>query len=414
MPRIRSAQPDGQSSRVPRRAWPWALRLGALAAAWMVAVPFAEGRADASRIVYGCAPDLCVADPASGVSAAITTDGAQSPYRYPSISRDGRRVAAARGSAVVVGDYGGNLTERWAGTRDMNDVAIAPDGSGVGESHSYVENVYGCPLTGGCLRLVDRSATFYSRGGVPSEGSRRYPGGGGVGFLGTGALLSSRYTIDDDMHRICVVADPTADDAPCEPRISSSTTLTAPAGSPDGTLIAVATAAPEPSDAMSVNLHDAATGALVRRLAAAGTDPTFSPDGKQVAYAGFDGWIYVVPTKGGRSRRLVQGLSPAWGGGDGPGPAVTSRSLRYRKGRVAVKVRCGGSSTCRGTLRLKKGKTTLGSRSYRVKAGKSATVSVKPTSRGRRRIARSRKHKLTVQLTPKQGKAISRRITLRR
>ena len=70
----------------------------------------------------------------------------------------------------MVGDYATNLTQRWASSRDINDVALAPDGSGVAESHSYVENRYGCPLTGGCLELVDMSAGEYTRGGDPAQG----------------------------------------------------------------------------------------------------------------------------------------------------------------------------------------------------------------------------------------------------
>lgn len=388
---------------------------GVLAAAMAAPMVLAAGEAAASKIVYSCAPDLCVASPETGASSPITTDGDASAYRYPSISRDGRRLAAARGgSDVTVGDYGRNLTEVVAGTRDMNDVAIAPDGSGVGESHSYVENRYGCPFTGGCLELVDLSATFYTRGVGPSAITRRYRGGGGVGFLGNGALLTSLYTLGDDTHTICVVPDPAAEDAPCAAAVMSPTTLSAPAGSPDSRLIAAAVGAPEPSDVTSVNLYDAATGALVRQLAANGTDPAFSPDGKQVAYGGPEGWIYVAPTRGGASRRLVKGVSPTWGGGDAPGPALASTSLRYRKGRIAVKVRCSGSAACRGTVAIKRRKTTLGSRSYRVKAGRRATISITPTSRGARAIARSRKQTVSVQLKPRGGQSTTKKLTLRR
>jgi hypothetical protein len=118
--------------------------LGTLATISLImALAAAEAGAAPSKIVFACAPNLCTVDPVSGATATLTTDGATSAYRLPSISRDGRRVAAARAADVVVGDYGSNLTEVWAGTRDMNDVAIAPDGSGVGESHSYVETRYG-------------------------------------------------------------------------------------------------------------------------------------------------------------------------------------------------------------------------------------------------------------------------------
>jgi len=400
----------------PRRRHSLALLL----VATIATIGFAAATADASKIVYGCGADLCVADPDAGAAAQITTDGASIAYQFPSISRDGNWIAAARGDAVVVGSYGANLTAPWAGTRDMNDVAISPDGSAVGESHSYVENVYGCPLTGGCLELVNRSATFYSRGGEPAESTRDYRGGGGVGFLGSAALLSSYYTLSTDSNTICVVADPAAVEAPCEARVTSTATLSSPTGSPDGTLIAAAVGAPPPSTATSVNLYSAATGAAVRKLADNAGSPAFSPDGKEVAYGGADGWIYVVPTAGGTPRRLVQGLSPTWGGGvalrggSSSGPALASKSLRYRKGRIAVKVRCEGSSTCRGTVRIQKGKVKLGARAYRVAAGKSGKVSVKPSKRGKRIIASASEQKVTVLLAPKAGKTVSKKLTLRR
>jgi hypothetical protein len=366
-------------------------------------------RAEASKIVYSCAPELCVVNPDSGVSQKLTTDGATAAYRFPSLARNGLKVAAARGSDVMVGDYGANLTQRWAGSRDINDVALAPDGSGVAESHSYVENRYGCPLTGGCLELVDMSAGEYTRGGDEALGFGRYRGGGGVGFLGTGALITSGYVQRDDMHHLCVVDTPGAPDAPCIVRVSSSAALFGPDGSADGRFIASGVAG-EPS---GVVLFDAANGATVRRLGDGGS-PSFSPDGAQVAYAGPDGWIYTVPTGGGTPRKLVQGVSPSWGEGDGPGPSVASTTLRQKRGKVAVKLACAGNETCSGTLRIRKRSSTLGSRAYRIAAGRSATVKVTPSSRGKRTIARSRSHKVTVELKPRSGSAIRAKLTLRR
>lgn len=386
---------------------------GAVLSTMAMTLLLGAGEAAASKIVYSCAPDLCAVDPGSGSTSPITSDGATSVYRYPGLSRDGRRLAAARASDVVVGGYGANLTTRWTGSRAINGVAISPDGSAVGESHSYVVNQYGCPFTGGCLKLVDMSNATYTRGGPPTGTTRTHPGGGGVGFLGNGALLSSRYTIQDDLHQICVIADGAAD-SPCVARVLSRETLSAPAGSPDSKLIAAAISAPAPSKATSVQLYDAATGAPVRKLADNAGAPSFSPDGKQVAYGAADGWIHVVSVRGGKARRLVKGISPAWGGGDPPGAAVASKSLRSRTGRIAVRTRCRGRKTCAGRLAVKRGRTTLGKRSYRIKAGRSATVAVKLTRSGRRAVARARRQRVTVQVKPKGGRTVSRKLILRR
>ena len=375
----------------------------------IAAALLAADSAAASKIVYSCAPDLCVVNPDSGVSQQLTNDGASAPYRYPSLARDGLKVAAARGSNVVVGDYGANLTERWASARDINDVAIAPDGSGVGESHSYVENRYGCPLTGGCLQLVDMSATRYARGVNGDAGSGGYGGGGGVGFIGSGAMISSGYSLPDNLHALCVVDTPGVPDARCTVRVTSSAALFDPDGSADGRFIVAGV----DGDPDTITLFDAATGATVRALAN-GASPSFSPDGKQVVYAGTDGWLHVVPTAGGPSRKLVQGIEPSWGEGDGPGPSLAAKTLRSKRGKVPVKVACAGTETCRGTLRIKKGSATLGRRAYRVAAGRSATVKVTPTARGKRTIARSRTHKVTVELKPRGGTTFKAKLTLRR
>lgn len=381
--------------------WTVVLAIAVVAA---LAVP---ASAAASRIVYHCAPDLCVVNPETGAFQKLTNDGAASPYRYPSLSRNGLKVAALRADDVMVGDYGTNLTQRWIGERNINEVALSPDGTTVAESHSFVETRYGCPLTGGCLEMVDRSSTEISLG--DPENTLRFRGGGGVGFLGAGALVISAYAIVDKLHVLCVVDTPIVKDTPCAIRASSPTGLSGPDGSPDGRQIVV-TVAGEPS---TVTLYDAATGAPVRELGK-GTQATFSPDGKQVAFSGHDGWIYTVPAAGGTPRRLVHGLSPSWGEGAAPGPALASTTLRQKRGRVPVKVTCAGTETCNGTLTVKKGSSTLGKRSYRVTAGRIATVNITPTARGKRTIARSRSHKVTVELKPKTGSTVKTQLTLRR
>lgn len=383
----------------------WTVVLAIVIAA-VLAVP---ASASASRIVYHCEPDLCVVNPETGASQRLTTDGAANPYRYPSISRNGLKVAALRTNDVMVGDYGTNLTQRWIGGRSINDVAMAPDGAGVGESHSYVENRYGCPLTGGCLELVDVSDTKFSVG--DAENTIRFRGGGGVGFLGAGALVSSAYASVDKVHVLCVVDTPAVKDSPCTVRVTSPAALSGPDGTADGRFLLATVSGEYPS----ITLFDAATGLPIRELAK-GTQASFSPDGKQIVYAAGDGWIYTAPVTGGTPRKLVQGLSPSWGEGAAPGPSLSSTTLRQSKSRkVPVKVACAGSETCSGTLTIKKGSSTLGKRSYRVAAGRTATVNITPTARGKRTIARSRSHKVTVELKPRSSSTTFKtKLTLRR
>ncbi|MQA72810.1 MAG: hypothetical protein GEU88_00385 [Solirubrobacterales bacterium] len=417
-----------RTSKIDRQAWSGSRAAGHLAV-WLAAAAAiaavlapAASAAEASRIVYACVPNLCVADPESGASTPITTDGATDAYQYPSVSHDGTLVAAVRGDAVAVGGFGTNLTQPVATSRDINDAAIAPDGSGVGESHSYVDNVFQCSPYIGCgLQLVDRSATSYTRlGAPPDDNTRVHDGGGGVGFAANGGLLSSYYDYPTDTNRICVIADPFAEDPPCVDRVTDAATLSSPTGSPDGTLLAIAVGTAG-SDATSVNLYAAASGAPVRKLADNAGSPTFSPDGKQVAYGAADGWIYVVPTSGGNPRRLVQGSSPSWGAGAAPVPGgrssgpplLASKSLRYRAGKVKVKLACEGVDACRGKLTLKRKRVRLGKAKYRIAAGQSRKVKVRIKRKGKRVLSRSPKQKVKVELRTAGGERLVEKVTLK-
>jgi hypothetical protein len=395
-------------------------RLVAVIVAVCALGPLAAG-AQASRIVYVCAPNLCAVDPETGVTSPLTTDGtAELPYRDPSVSADGTRIAASRGNDVLVGPYGGNLTERWNGSRGLNDIAISPDGAAVAESHSYVENVnrVRCYPFAGCqleLVLEDFSASSYSRG-VSTEGNTRgFAGGGGVGFLGNGALLTAFYTLAGDTHTVCVVATPdTPAEPPCGVRIDQvGAPLSWPDGSPDSTLIAAARGPAEGDGPSVVNVYDAATGAFVREVAT-GTTPAFSPDGRSIAFESPDDAIAVVPTAGGTPRRLVAGAMPSWSAGAGPGPHVAAKKLRYRNGRIPVTLRCEGRARCAGVIRIAKGATTIGQRRYRIAAGRSARVAVRASARGRRAIARSRRLRVVVRVTPRGARPTSAKLLMRR
>ena len=294
-------------------------------------------RAAASKIVYSCAPELCVVNPESGVSQKLTTDGATSAYRFPSLARNGLKVAAARGSDVMVGDYGANLTQRWAGSRDINDVALAPDGSGVAESHSYVENRYGCPLTGGCLELVDMSAGEYTRGGDEAQGFGRYRRRRRCRLPRRRRADHLRLRPARQLHHLCVVDTPGVPDAPCIVRVSSSAALFGPDGLGRRALHRLRRRRrAQRRRALRRRHRRDRPPARRRRLAV--VLARRHPGRLRRA----DGWIYTVPTAGGAPRKLVQGVSPSWGEGDGPGPSVASTTLRRRKGKVPVKVACAG------------------------------------------------------------------------
>jgi dipeptidyl aminopeptidase/acylaminoacyl peptidase len=78
--------------------------LRAAVTAAIVATAAVPAAAHASRIVYGCGSDLCAVAPDGGARKRLTRDGEKPPsrpYREPSLSRDGRRIAFARGLGWV-------------------------------------------------------------------------------------------------------------------------------------------------------------------------------------------------------------------------------------------------------------------------------------------------------------------------
>ena len=103
------------------------------------------------------------------------------------------------------------------------------------------------------------------------------------------------------------------------------------------------------------------------------------------------------------------------GGRAGAGAAIAPDRLRYRRGRIPVKIACGGATRCTGKLNIIKRKRKLGSVAYNVPAGQTKTVKTKVTRPGRKAISARRKHRVTVELRPRGGGApVSRNLTLRR
>jgi len=97
------------------------------------------------------------------------------------------------------------------------------------------------------------------------------------------------------------------------------------------------------------------------------------------------------------------------------GAAIAPRQLRYRGGRISVRLACGGRARCKGRLSISKGRRELGSVAYSLSAGKSKTVKAKVTRKGRKAISSGRRHRVTVVLTPRGGGSrVSRTMTLRR
>jgi hypothetical protein len=134
----------------------------------------------------------------------------------------------------------------------------------------------------------------------------------------------------------------------------------------------------------------------------------------------------VVPQDPGSLCEAVDRSAASGGGGGGgstkvPVPKVRSSRLSVKSGRVSVSLSC--TDACSGKLTLKtaskvklgskKAVVTLGSASYRIAAGKKATIKVKLSSNGKRLMRKVSKVRVKLTAAPKSGKAASRTLTLK-
>jgi len=368
--------------------------------------------ASASTIVFQCGAAVCAVDPDTGEAprqlapegrvAGVTRDGVTASWVDPS----GALVKApvAGGAPAPIG-FTGSV---------VNQPLMSPDGT------RYLWWYPGPDGLGGLNGVWVRRLTV---GAAESEGvgfcSYCVISHGWLGNTAIGALPadSSRGVPS----RVCTMATPA--EAPtvsgtCVGVLASDARggLGFPSANAAGTeVVAALTPGQETGVKGQIVRYSLANGALIGDVTAGATDttPVFSPEGDRVAFDR-DGQIVIKDLAGGE-RVLAPGVYPQWGGARTVvGPTLRSTTLRYRKGKIAVGVACTGTAACRGTVRIKKGKTTVGSRAYRVAGGTSGTVTVKPSRRGARTLGSRRTQTVSVELKPSTGNAVTKALKLRR
>ncbi|MBE2315807.1 hypothetical protein DVA67_007455 [Solirubrobacter sp. CPCC 204708] len=370
--------------------------------------------ASASTVVFQCAEAVCAVDPDTGEKprqlapagrvAGVTRDGVTASWVDPS----GALVKApvAGGAPAPIG-FNGSV---------VNQPLMSPDGS------RYLWWYNGPDGFGGLNAVWVRRLTV---GAAESEGvgfcSYCVISHGWLGNTAIGALPAD--TRPGEPSKVCTMASPA--EAPqvsgtCVAPIAADTRggVGFPGANAAGTeLVAVLTPGEGTGIKGRIVRYSLANGAAMGDVTAGTTDttPVFSPEGDRVAFDR-DGQIVIKDLTGaGTERVLAAGSYPHWGGARTVvGPALRSSSLRYRGGKIAVRVACTGTATCRGTLRIKRGKTTVGSRAYRVAGGRSGTVTVKPSRRGGRALGSRRSQTVSVQLKPSTGEAVTKSLKLRR
>ena len=334
------------------------------------------GPAAADSLLYRCGDNVCRVAPDGTGRTQLTTDGRPGgpAYSWLSATRDGSRLAVAKGSFAYVLDGSGRRLDGPLTRGGAVLVAqISPDGSQVAT-----------------LELLGELAPppfVAPPGSPPTLGLHPYlftaaPNGSGRAVVARdvvdAAWLGGRIVRDDRSSQapfgraICVLAANTSFECGRDLARDPVYDFSAPALSPDGRLMAVARSpAAEDAGTGPIVIYDVASGRPVRALTTGTHDglPSFSPDGRRIAFSrGSD--IYVIAADGtpGSERRIVSGgLQPVWVSAGSPCRAhgslrlvvhrrdVTVQTCVPSAGRLTVTLTRRGHRVARRTVAIRRG-----------------------------------------------------------
>jgi dipeptidyl aminopeptidase/acylaminoacyl peptidase len=335
--------------------------------------------AHADSLLYRCGPNLCRIAPDGSGRTQLTTDGG---YAWLSATRDGSRLAVSKGTFAYVVDGSGRQLGGALPRGGTTLVAqIAPDGSRVATLELLGEltppppraNPTDPPLLGFVPYLFTMAL----------DGSGREAAARSVvdtAWLGNRLVRSDTNAAAPFARGLCLLA--ALDHFVCERDIArdGANDLSSPALSPDGRFAVVAqTPEAEERGSGPLVLYDTASARPVRALTSGPADglPTFSPDGRRIAFTR-DGAIYVTSVTGGAARRVATGIQPVW-----VTACAFQRTLRpvLRSGKLTVAACAPAAGRLTVTLTLRGRR--VGRRS--VKAVAAGTVNVTfPRPRGAR------------------------------
>jgi WD40-like Beta Propeller Repeat len=274
----------------------------------------AAPRARADVLLYRCGDNICRVGADGHGRERLTTGGG---YSWLSARRDGTRLAVSKATFAYVLDGSGR---QLGGALPRGGAAlvaqISPDARLVatlellGEfSPAPINAPPGSPPTLGFHPYLFVAALDGSSRDVTARDVTD------AAWLGERLVRTDGSAQPPYPRGLCLLASNA--DFPCERDVARdpANDITGPALSPDGRLLAAARSPAEANHgAGPIGLFDAGSGALVRSLTTGDTDglPSFSPDGKQVAFTR-DHDIYTVGIGGGTPHRVVAGgVQPVW------------------------------------------------------------------------------------------------------
>ena len=320
-----------------------ARRSAAIATIAVAALAVGAARASADTLVYRCGPNVCKAAPDGSGKQRLTTDGRPGGplYAWVSASADGSRLAVVNATfAYVLNGRGRRITDKLP--RGGIDVIaeIAPDGTQVSTVELLPETspapVGSPPGTPGLSGFVPYMFVMNADGSGREATARVVVD---MGWLGSRLVRTDTSDTDPFPYGICLLV--TNIDFQCERDVARDPTqdLFNPAFSPDGRLPRSSGRPPPRSAREPIVIYDVATAAPVRVLVAGeNTQPTWSPNGKLIAFErGGDIWV-ARATGAARARRVLKGgEQPTWTSA----AACRPRSPRVRvRGRDALVTAC--------------------------------------------------------------------------
>jgi dipeptidyl aminopeptidase/acylaminoacyl peptidase len=329
--------------------------------ALVVGTVFPAG-ASADALVYRCGPNICRAAPNGTGKHRLTTDGKPGGplYAWVSATADGSRMAVVNATYTYVLDgKGRRISDKLPRSGAQLIAEISPSGAQIATVDLVPEYLGSPPI------LHFQPYLFVMK----PDGSERETTSRGpidTGWLGP-RLVRTDTGSAPFADGICLLV--TNVDFQCERDVARDPThdLTNPAFSPDGTLVAVVQG-PGPADpgAGPIVIYDTATAAPVRQLVGGeNTQPTWSPDGKQIAFE-HGGDIYVVGAAGGKPRRVLRGgQQPVWTTAAAcrskprlkpRGHALIVTACAPRPGRLTVTLRRNGKPVAHKTVRVATGR----------------------------------------------------------
>ncbi len=319
-------------------------RLAAVATVTVAVLAAGAATAAADALVYRCGPNVCKAAPDGTGKHRLTTDGKPGGplYSWVSASANGSRLAVVNATFAYVLDGKGRritgklprggidvIAEMAPSGREVSTVELLPE-----ISPAPVGSPPGSPGVSGFVPYM----FIMNADGSGREATARVVVD--MAWLGSRLVRTDRSDTDPFPYGICLLV--TNIDFQCERDVARDPTqdLFNPAFSPDGTLAAAVRSPSTTIGAGAIVIYDATTGAPVRQLVGGeNTQPTWSPDGKRIAFER-GGDLYVARAAGApREHRILKGgAQPTW---------TTAAACKARRPRIRVGGRFVFVTVCR-------------------------------------------------------------------